>query len=132
MVMFICHAKDEKYSFFEKFGPKNQNCLRWNLVIRLIRICWIRWWCSDFLFRTGSTFFGQIWFKKAKLSDCDETWCLDYSNMVNSMVMLLCSVEYRKYTFGQIWLKKSIFYGGVWSSQNKTGVKKSWYKVTNI
>ena len=32
-----------------KFGPKNQNCLNWNFVFRLIQISWIRCWCTLFL-----------------------------------------------------------------------------------
>ena len=32
--------------FLGKFGPKNQNWLKWKLVPRLIPKCWTPWWCS--------------------------------------------------------------------------------------
>ena len=35
----------------------------WNLVPRLIRICWIQWCCSVFSFLTGNSLLGQIWSK---------------------------------------------------------------------
>ena len=31
----------------------------WNLVLRLIRICWIQWCCSVFLFSNGNALFGE-------------------------------------------------------------------------
>lgn len=42
--------------------------LRWNLVLRPVRICQIWWWCSFVLFWTGDTFCRHIWPKKSKLS----------------------------------------------------------------
>ena len=42
--------------------------LTWNLVLRLIQICRIQWECLLSRFSTGNTLFGQIWFKKLKLS----------------------------------------------------------------
>ena len=42
--------------------------LRWNLVLRPLRICQIWWWCSFVLFWTGDTFCRHIWPKKSKLS----------------------------------------------------------------
>ena len=41
-------------------------CLRWYLVTSLIWFCWIPWWCSFFLFKTGSALFGQISSKQFK------------------------------------------------------------------
>ena len=41
--------------------------LSWNLVLRLIQICRIQWWCSPFLFLKGDTCFGQIWSQNLKL-----------------------------------------------------------------
>ena len=42
--------------------------LRWNLVLRPLRICQIWWWCSFVLLWTGDTFCRHIWPKKSKLS----------------------------------------------------------------
>ena len=43
-------------------------CLRWNLASALIRLCWIRWWCSLFMYWIENTLFGHIWSIKSKLS----------------------------------------------------------------
>ena len=39
-----------------------------NLVPTLFRICRIQWWCTLFVFLIRNTLFGQICFKKSKLS----------------------------------------------------------------
>ena len=64
--------------------------LSWNLVPRLIQKCKFQWWCSFYLFYTGSTLFGQIWFKNQnfqfKLKFCTKF----NSNIQNWMVIFIC------------------------------------------
>ena len=58
----------QEIPFLGKFDPKNRIVsLRWNLILRLIRICRIQWSCSLFSFSTKNTLFGQIWSKKIKI-----------------------------------------------------------------
>ena len=65
MVMFTFFCFWPEILFLGKFGPKSQNCqfkvklLRWNLILALIRICRIQWWCLLFSFSTGNTLFGK-------------------------------------------------------------------------
>ena len=51
VVIFICPALNGKCFFWVNFVQKFKiPCLRWIFVkSRLIQICWIRWWYSDFL-----------------------------------------------------------------------------------
>ena len=73
--------------------------LRWNLILTLIRICRIQWWCLLFSFSTGHTLFRKFGLKnkncqlKTKLG----TWT--NSNMQNSMEMFTIFVCGRKYPF---------------------------------
>ena len=88
MVIFTFSAFDRKYPFWEnlvqkvkmvslswiliprfqleipfsnKFSPVNQNCLCWNLVLKLIRIWRIQWWCSLFsVFDQKYPFLGKF------------------------------------------------------------------------
>ena len=47
--------------FWGKFCPKTQIVsLSWNLVLRLIQICEIPWWCSLFVFLTRNTVLGKF------------------------------------------------------------------------
>ena len=51
IVTLIWPSLDLKYPFWKNLTQKNKIvCLRLNLVPRLVRICWIPWWCSNFLF----------------------------------------------------------------------------------
>ena len=64
MVMFIFFVFDRKYPFWANLVQKVKIISwSWNLVARLIRICWIQWCCSLFSFLTGSALLGQIWSK---------------------------------------------------------------------
>ena len=47
ILAFIWPALNVKYPFFWVYLVQKTKivCLRWNLVSRIIRICWIRWWC---------------------------------------------------------------------------------------
>ena len=63
---FICFRLE--ISFFEKFGPKNEN-YQFKLILILIRIWRIQWWCSIFYFRPEVSFFGKIFPKKPNLFD---------------------------------------------------------------
>ena len=60
--------------------------LSWNLVLRLILICRIRWWSSLFLFLTGNTLFGQIRPKKIKIVNL--SW-----NFVDSLIQI-CRIQW--------------------------------------
>ena len=74
MVMFTFSVFDRKYPFWGNWVQKvNIISWSWNLVLRLIQICRIQWWCSLFLFLIENTYFGQIWCKKLKLSVQGET-----------------------------------------------------------
>ena len=78
MVMFILSVFDWKYPFWANLVQKVKLiCLSWNLVPRLIRIWWIQWWCSLFLFLIENMLFGQIWSRKLKSSVQGETWHLN-------------------------------------------------------
>ena len=47
--------------FSGKFGPKTQIVsLSWNLVLRLIQICEIPWWCSLFVFLIRKPFWVNL------------------------------------------------------------------------
>ena len=41
---------------------------RWNLIPRLIQICWIQWCCSLFPFLTGNALLGQIFSKLSRFT----------------------------------------------------------------
>ena len=75
MVMFKFFVFDWKYPFWANLIQKVK-IISWslNLVARLIRICIIQWCCSLFWFLSGNALFGQIWFKKLKLSVETEIW----------------------------------------------------------
>ena len=69
MMLFTFFAFDRKYSFCANLVQKVKIVrLRWNLILTLIRICRIQWWCSLFTFLARNIFFGQIWSKESKLS----------------------------------------------------------------
>ena len=64
MVMFSFFVFDRKYPFWANLFQKVKIISwSWNLVARLIWICWIQSCCSLFSFLTGSAFLGQIWSK---------------------------------------------------------------------
>ena len=72
----------------------------------LIWICWIRWWCSLFLFWIENTLLGKIWSKKIK-SICVR------SNLVRCLIRI-CSIRWsyslflvstNKRLLGQFWLE---------------------------
>ena len=67
MVMPTFFVFDWKYLFWANLVQKVKLIsLSWNLVSRLIRICWSQWWCSLFLFLVGNMLFGQIWSRQWK------------------------------------------------------------------
>ena len=64
MVMFNFFVFDWKYPFWANLVQKVKIISwSWNLVARLIWICWIQWCCSLFSFLAGSALLGQIWSK---------------------------------------------------------------------
>ena len=62
MVMFTFSVFDWKYHFWVNLVQKVK-IVSWNLLLRLIRICIIQWWCSLFLFSVENALPGQIWSK---------------------------------------------------------------------
>ena len=110
MEMFTFLVLDWKYLFCANLVRYIKIlCILWNLVLTQIQTCWIWCWCSNFLFRTAKTFFEQIWYKRIKSYDKNETWWLDY--------LKLCWIPWcsfflfwtRNTYFGQIWSKNSNF-----------------------
>ena len=64
MVIFTFFVFGRKYPVWDNLVQKiNIVSLRWNLIPRIIWICWIQWCCSLFSFLTGNTLLGQIWSK---------------------------------------------------------------------
>ena len=64
MVMLTSFVFGRKYPVWDNVVQKIKIVsLRWNLIPRLIRICWIQWCCSLFSFLTGNALLGQIWSK---------------------------------------------------------------------
>ena len=91
--------QDFFYPFWVNLAKKIKIvCLRWNSASRLIRKCWIRWWCLLFLLWTKNTLFQQIWSKKSKLFNM-KLGIYTNSNMLNLLVMFTFSVLERKYPF---------------------------------
>ena len=66
-------------------------CCRWNLVLRLMQICWIQWWCSISPFWTYYRSFGYNW--------NIEIGTYTNSTMMNLLVMLICFDLGEKYLF---------------------------------
>ena len=67
MLLFI-YLLDWKYPFWANLAHQIKYVsLSWNLVIILIRIWIIPWWCSFFLFSTGIIIFSEICAKKSIL-----------------------------------------------------------------
>ena len=61
MVMFTFPVFGRKYPVWDNLVQKIKIVsLSWNLIPRLIRICWIQWCCSLFSFLTGNALLGQI------------------------------------------------------------------------
>lgn len=99
-------------TLLSKFSPKNWNCLfKMKLSLRHIQICWIRWWCSLFLFWTGNRLFGTNLIQKDKI-----VWLR--LNLVPRLIHL-CWIRWRclfvpfwteNTLYGQIWCEKSKFF----------------------
>ena len=69
IVMFKFSLLGWKYPFRANLIQKgNIIWLRWNLVPRLVQICWIRWQCPFDVLWTENTLLEKIWSKKIKLS----------------------------------------------------------------
>ena len=60
------------------------------MVLRLIRICKIPWWCPLFLFSNGNTLFGHIWSKKQNCQFKQKLGTKNICNMQNSIVLFFC------------------------------------------
>ena len=58
VVIFTFSVLDRKHPVWANLVQKSKIfSLSWHLVSRLTRMCRIQWWCSLFLFWTGSTLF---------------------------------------------------------------------------
>ena len=61
MVMFTFFVFGWKYPVWDNFVQNIKIVsLRWNLIPRLIWICWIQWCCSLFRFRPETPFLGKF------------------------------------------------------------------------
>ena len=132
MVIFTFFVFGRKYPVWDNLVQKiNIVSLRWNLIPRIIWICWIQWCCSLFSFLTGNTLLGQIWSKLSiftafmflirnalfwvnlvqKIKIISLSW-----NLVPTLIRIciiqwwysLFSFAARNTLFGIIWSKKSI------------------------
>ena len=109
LVMFSFTVLNRKYLFWAKLFIKIKiACLMWNMVPRLIQICWYLWWCSFALHCAGNTVFGQFFYPKIKIA------CLRW-NLVFRLIQVCwirCSCSHTLFSntstlFGQIWAEKS-------------------------
>ena len=102
-------------------------CLRWNLLPRLIRICWICWCCSRF--ETKISFLG-IFGLKNLCAIWNFFWSgntIFWANLVNQ-IKITCS---RRNWLPRIWWQCSLFllwtrnslYGHNWSEKNQNCIK---------
>ena len=88
--------------------PNTKNeCLKWNLISRLIGICKIQSCCPLFLFWTGNTSLGHIWSKKIKIVSLYWNLNLNNSNMKISMVMFFNFFFEQKYSFFSKFVSKN-------------------------
>lgn len=103
--MFICSALGSKYLFLNLIQQIEIVHLKINMVFRLIQICLSQWGCSFVLFLTKKTFFAKFGPKNKyfpiKMKVCTEI----HSNMMNSMMMLICPVLWRNAHFLKNWTK---------------------------
>ena len=100
MVLFAFSVLDRKHPFWANLVQKIKIVsLGWNLVPRLIWICKIEWWCSLFLFLTGSTFWGKLGPKNSNCPSKLKLGTKTKSNMQNLLVVLTFSVLEYKHSF---------------------------------
>ena len=65
--IYFSYSRPE-VSYLEKFSPKIKiDWLRLSLILELLLICWIRYYCS-FFWTKWKTFFCHIWSKKSRFS----------------------------------------------------------------
>ena len=69
----VCSVFDCKCPFLVNLVETENYQFKLKLVNVLVWISRIPWWCSLFLFLSGNTLFGQIWFKKLKLKFATNT-----------------------------------------------------------
>ena len=73
------NAKNPYYVFSPEGSQKKyqlMNCvsLSGNLIVKLIWICKIQWWCSLFQFLTGNTFLSKFGSKTTKIKIVISSW----------------------------------------------------------
>ena len=77
--MFIFSVWDQKKLFWVNLVKKIKFVsLSLNLLLRLIWISGIQWWCLLFLFLTINIVLGQIWSENSKLFIQSEIWYKDW------------------------------------------------------
>ena len=82
-----------------------------NLIISLIRIWRIQWWCSFFLFSLSSILVWENCFKKSKLFFKAKLWNLEWSEFVEfGGEFQICKIWW---WCSQVSSKKSIWHFGV-------------------
>ena len=77
MVMFTFSILNRKHSLWEYLVQKFKFvCLRWNLLYRLTRIYWIRWWWFFFCFGSKIPFLFKLihWFTANNYVMFQEIW----------------------------------------------------------
>ena len=93
-----CSAFDWKYSFWVNLVQKLKIVsLSWNLLLKLIRICRITWWCLLFLFWTRNTFFSKFSPKNQNCQFQLKFGTKTNFNMWNSIMMFPFSIFDHKY-----------------------------------
>ena len=100
-------------------------CLSWNLVLRLIRICWIWWWCSLFSVLDCKYPFWTNLVQKIK------TICLKW-NLVPNLIGI-CWIRW-ECSFVLLCTGSS-FCGAIWSKRNwiwfEEGIE-AWHQLTSV
>ena len=119
LVMFICCALDWKCIFLADLARKLRTYL--NMLNSMV--------IFNFSLPDRKYLFWQIWFKKTKLPNYDETWCLDvfkYTEL-NGNADLPC-FELDIHLLGKFVpnFQNFLFFNKI------KGCKKSWFKVNII
>ena len=134
--MFTFSVFDREYAFWANLVQKIEIVsLRWNLIPRLIRICWIQWCCSLFSFLTGNALLGQVW---SKLLIFTVSFVSDQKNLFWGKFSPKCqnlqvkakfatssnsNMQNSKAVFTFLFLIGNTFFGLIWSRKLKLSVQ---------
>ena len=79
MAMFTFSILDQKYPIWVSLARNFKiYCLRWNLASILIRICWIRCWCSNFLYWTENFPYFYVVLRLNLVPGLTQTWRIQW------------------------------------------------------